>query len=117
MRSEGGPAARTYAYWQSSAQSIIRECTHPLYQEIAWHSVVRQGKHPEQIFSNTLRLDESLAKTRGSKWFTKLDLQNGYYLVCISGGEEPKTAFSTGEELFEHTVVSLGLNVALVSFQ
>ena len=34
------------------------------------------------------RIDELLEKTRGSKFFTKLDLKNGYYLIRIADGDE-----------------------------
>ena len=63
------------------------------------------------------RIDELLEKTRSSKWFTKLDLKNGYYLLRIAEGEEWKTAFRTEKGLFGYTVMPFGLTNALASFQ
>ena len=63
------------------------------------------------------RIDELLEKTRGSKFFTKLDLKNGYYLIRIADGKEWKTAFRTEKGLFEYTVMPFGLTNAPASFQ
>ena len=40
-------------------------------------------------------ISELLDKTRGGKWFTRLDLKNGYKLIRIAAGDEWKTAFHT----------------------
>ena len=63
------------------------------------------------------RIDELLEKTRGSKFFTKLDLKNSYYLIRIADGDEWKTAFRTEKGLFEYTVMPFGLTNAPASFQ
>ena len=62
------------------------------------------------------RIDELLEKTRGSKFFTKLDLKNGYYLIRIVEGEEWKTAFRTEKGLFEYTAMPFRLTNAPASF-
>ena len=36
-----------------------------------------------------------LDKARGGKWFTRLDVNNGYNLIRIAAGDEWKTAFRT----------------------
>jgi hypothetical protein len=55
-----------------------------------------------------IELRERLAK---AKWFTLLDLKNGYNLViCIEEGDEWKTAFRTLRYgLFQDTVMPFGL--------
>ena len=63
------------------------------------------------------RIDELLEKTRGSKFFTKLNLKNGYYLIRIAEGEECQTAFHIEKGLFEYTVMPFGLTNAPASFQ
>ena len=54
-------------------------------------------------------ISELLDKTQGGKWFTKLDLKNGYNLVRIASGDEWKTVFRTKRGLFEYTVMPFGL--------
>src|SRR5207302_1410401 len=49
--------------------------------------------------------------------FTKLDLQNWYYLLGMAKGEEWKTAFRCRYGLYEYTVMSFGLCNALATFQ
>lgn len=39
------------------------------------------------------RTNELLDKLQGAKYFSKIDLCNGYNLVCIKEGDEWKTAF------------------------
>ena len=62
-------------------------------------------------------ISELLDKTRGGKWFTRLDLKNGYNLIRIAAGDEWKTAFRTKQGLFKYTVMPFGLTNALASFQ
>ena len=62
-------------------------------------------------------ISELLDKTRGGKWFTRLDLKNGYNLIRIAAGDEWKTAFRTKQGLFEYTVMPFGLTNAPASFQ
>jgi hypothetical protein len=49
--------------------------------------------------------------------FTKLDLYNAYYRLCIKEGDEWKTAFKTRYSLFEYIVMPFGLTNVLVTFQ
>ena len=48
-----------------------------------------RNKYPLPLIS------ELLDKTRGVKWFTRLDLKNGYNLMRIALADEWKTAFHT----------------------
>ena len=56
-------------------------------------------------------------KTRGGKWFTRLDLKNGFYLIRLAAGHEWNTAFRTKKGLFEYTVMPFALTNARVTFQ
>ena len=62
-------------------------------------------------------ISELLNKTRGGKWFTRLDLKNGYNLIRIAAGDKWKTAFHTKQGLFQYTVMPFGLTNAPASFQ
>ena len=51
-------------------------------------------------------ISELLEKTRGGKWFTRLDLMNGFNLIRVAAGHERKSAFRNKKRLFEYTVMS-----------
>ena len=51
------------------------------------NNVTLKNKYP------LTRIDKLLKKTQGLKFFTKLDLKNGYYLIRIADSDEWKTAF------------------------
>ena len=54
-------------------------------------------------------ISELQDKTRDGKWFTSLDLKNGFNLIRVAAGHEWKTAFHTKKGLFEYTVMPFGL--------
>ena len=54
------------------------------------------------------RIEEIHEKAKGAKWFTRLDLKNGYNLIRIKSGDEWKTAFRTKLGLYEYTVWEAG---------
>ena len=54
-------------------------------------------------------MDELKERVRGAKWFNKIELKNGYYLIHIKEGGEWKTAFRCPYGLFEYTVMPFGL--------
>ena len=62
-------------------------------------------------------MDELRERIHGMKWFTKLDLKNGYHLIRMKAGDEWKTAFRCRYGLFEYTVMPIGLMHAPATFQ
>ena len=59
------------------------------------NKVTLKNRYPIRLMSE---LEESLNR---AKIFTKLDLKNGYYLIRMAKGDEPKTAFHTRFGLYE----------------
>jgi hypothetical protein len=62
-------------------------------------------------------IGELLERLAGAKYFTKLDMREGYYLLHMAKGEEWKTAFSCRYSLFEYQVMPFGLCNAPGMFQ
>ncbi|GBM06797.1 Retrovirus-related Pol polyprotein from transposon 297 [Araneus ventricosus] len=55
------------------------------------------------------RIDDTLDALNGSQWFTTLDLKRGYCQVEIQPEDREKTAFTTGQGLWQFKVMPFGL--------
>ena len=62
-------------------------------------------------------IQKTLARLQKARWYTKLDLRDGYYHLCITEGEDWKTAFRMGYGHFQYQVMPFGLMNAPGSFQ
>lgn len=63
------------------------------------------------------RIDNLLDRLSRAKWFTKIDLRNGYYNVRMAEGEEWKTAWRSRYGSFEFLVLPMGLTNSPATFQ
>ena len=57
------------------------------------------------------------ARIAGSKFFSKLDLQKGYFKISMQPANIPKTAITPGFDLLEFLCLPLGLRNAAQTFQ
>ena len=64
-----------------------------------------------------LLIKELVDHLKGSKIFTKLDVQWGYNNIRIKEGDEWKVAFRMNRGLFEPTVMFFGLTNSPATFQ
>jgi hypothetical protein len=63
------------------------------------------------------RIDDSLDRLAGAKWFSTLDLQSGYWQVGVAPEDREKTAFITSHGLFQFKVMPFGLTSAPATFE
>jgi len=62
-------------------------------------------------------MQELQDRVQGAQWFTKMDLKNGFNLICIREGDKWKTAFRTRYGLYEFQVMPFGLTNTPSMFQ
>ena len=63
------------------------------------------------------RIDEMLARLRGAKYFSKLDLQDGYHQVPVKESDCFKMAFTCRYGTFEFNIMTFGFKNAPAHFQ
>ncbi|GBN41538.1 Retrovirus-related Pol polyprotein from transposon 297 [Araneus ventricosus] len=63
------------------------------------------------------RIDDTLDALNGSQWFSTLDLKSGYWQVEIQPEDKEKTAFTTGQGLWQFKVMPFGLCNASATFE
>jgi len=62
-------------------------------------------------------MQELQDRVQGARYFTKMDLKNGFNLIRIRDGDEWKTAFRTRYGLYEFNVMPFGLTNTPSTFQ
>ncbi|GFW97567.1 retrovirus-related Pol polyprotein from transposon 412 [Trichonephila clavipes] len=63
------------------------------------------------------RIDNTLDTLARNTWFSTLDLKSGYWHVELHPGDKEKTAFTTGQELWQFKVMPFGLCNAPATFE
>ena len=63
------------------------------------------------------RTDDILDALSGSVYFTTVDLSSGYWQVAVHPDDREKTAFTTGDGLYQFKVMPMGLTNAPPTFQ
>jgi hypothetical protein len=69
----------------------------------ALNEVTVKNKYPLPL------MDELFDRTQGARFFTSIDLRNGFHQIAIQPGDREKTAFRTRFGHFEYTVLPMGL--------
>jgi hypothetical protein len=69
----------------------------------ALNDVTVKNKYPLPL------MDELFDRTQGARFFTSIDLRNGFHQIAIQPGDREKTAFRTRFGHFEYTVLPMGL--------
>ncbi|KFD59504.1 hypothetical protein M514_08725, partial [Trichuris suis] len=62
------------------------------------------------------RMDDVLDRLGGARYFSKLDLKNGYWQIPVEPSDREKTAFVTPDGLYQFTKMPFGLSNAPASF-
>ena len=65
----------------------------------------------------TPRVDDSIDRMRGAKYFSKLDLRSGFYQIRVKPEHVERTAFQTEWGSFQFKVMPFGLANAPATFQ
>ncbi|GBL93118.1 Retrovirus-related Pol polyprotein from transposon 297 [Araneus ventricosus] len=63
------------------------------------------------------RIDDTLDALNGSQWVTTLDLKSGYWQVEVRPEDREKTAFTSGQGLWQFKVMTFGLCNAPETFE
>ncbi|GFX63475.1 retrovirus-related Pol polyprotein from transposon 17.6 [Trichonephila clavipes] len=63
------------------------------------------------------RIDDTLDTLSGHKWFLTLDLKSGYWQVEVHPEDREKTAFTSGQGLWQFKVMPFGLCNAPATFE
>ncbi|XP_073323456.1 uncharacterized protein [Pagrus major] len=75
-------------------------------------------KHHIQTDSHPLpRIDDTLDALAGATWFSTLDFSDGYWQVEVAQEDREKTAFTTGQGLYQFRSMPMGLTNAPATFQ
>ncbi|CAM4747325.1 unnamed protein product [Rotaria magnacalcarata] len=75
------------------------------------NSIIKKDSYPQPS------AEELLHRLVGHQYFTKLDLNSGYFQIPIHESDIPKTAIITQDGLYEFTVLAQGLMNAPPTFQ
>ena len=106
IRHSSSPAGDPVLFVKKAA-SLLRFCVD--YRGL--NEMTIKNRYPRPL------IQETLARLQKARCYTKLDLRDGYYHLCIAEGGEWKSPFQTRYAHFKYQVMPFGLTNAPSSFQ
>ena len=76
---------------------------HPVINYRRLNSITEPDRSPLPL------LQEMIDKVQNAKLFSKVDICEGFYNICVMEGDEGKAAFKTNSGLYEPMVMPFGL--------
>ncbi|ESK82067.1 reverse transcriptase-rnase h-integrase [Moniliophthora roreri MCA 2997] len=107
IRPSKSPMASPFFFVLKKEKGAFRPCQD--YQEL--NKATIKNTYPLPLVSDLID------KLKGARYFTKLDLRNGYNNIRIKDGDQWKAAFKTNKGLFEPMVMFFGLSNSPATFQ
>ncbi|GFV16870.1 retrovirus-related Pol polyprotein from transposon 297 [Trichonephila clavipes] len=99
--------------WASQSSWFVRKMAP---QDFAW-TIENLTTSPRRTATLFQGRDDTLDTLSGHKWFSTLDLKSGYWQVEIHPEDREKTAFTSGQGLWQFKVMPFGLCNAPATFE